>query len=233
MNDEEAEFFRFPRTPHIAWLAEASPRDDKLLSPAEAEALLDGEVVIEEKIDGANLGISLGPDGDLRLQNRGQFLMPPYGGQFARLGSWLAPKENAVFDALDENQILFGEWCAARHSVAYDRLPDWFLLFDVYDRSEDKFWSASRRDTLAGEIGLSIVPRLFQGRTTVPELKELVGSAVSQFREGTVEGVVLRSETPQWLVSKAKLVRSDFVQNIEEHWRGRAIEWNRLETGSS
>ena len=71
-------FFRFPHTPHLAWLGAGTPRDDKVLAADEAAALLAGEVVVEEKLDGANLGISLAEDGALRLQNRGQYLHPPY-----------------------------------------------------------------------------------------------------------------------------------------------------------
>ena len=56
-------FFRFPHTPHIAWLAAGAPRDDKVLSPEEAQALLADEVVLEEKLDGANLGFSVSPEG--------------------------------------------------------------------------------------------------------------------------------------------------------------------------
>ena len=29
-------------------------------------------------------------------------------------------------------------------------------------------------------------------------------------------------------VARAKLVRADFTQAIEGHWRNRAIEWNRV-----
>ena len=54
-----SDFFRFPRTPHLAWLGAGSPRDDKLLAPVDAAELLAGEVTVEEKIDGANLGLSL------------------------------------------------------------------------------------------------------------------------------------------------------------------------------
>ena len=66
-----SQFFRFPRTPHLAWLGDALPRDDKLLSASEARALLAEDVAVEEKLDGANLGISVGADGKLRAQNRG------------------------------------------------------------------------------------------------------------------------------------------------------------------
>ena len=39
-----------------------------------------------------------------------------------------------LFEILSEKFILFGEWCYAQHSIFYDRLPDWFLGFDIYDK---------------------------------------------------------------------------------------------------
>ena len=36
------DFFRFPHTPHIAWLGQGTPRDDKVLSPDEVVLLLSG-----------------------------------------------------------------------------------------------------------------------------------------------------------------------------------------------
>ena len=143
------DFFRFPSTPHLAWLAkDGMPRDDKVLSPAETQVLLSGDVVVEEKLDGANLGLSLSPDGALRAQNRGQYLRDPHAGQFARLSAWLAQHEPGLRTVLRPELMLFGEWCAARHSLSYDTLPDWFLLFDVYDGCSGRFWSTSRRNAL-------------------------------------------------------------------------------------
>ena len=55
------DFFRFPHTPHLAWLGQGAPRDDKVLTPAEARALLTDAVVVEEKLDGANLGFHSRP----------------------------------------------------------------------------------------------------------------------------------------------------------------------------
>ena len=115
-------FFRFPHTPHLAWLGEGSPRDDKVLSPNELSGLLAGDVVVEEKLDGANVGLSLAPDGSLRAQNRGQYLAELYDGQFARLPAWLAQHDKAMRSVLTPNLILFGEWCAACHSLDYAAL---------------------------------------------------------------------------------------------------------------
>jgi hypothetical protein len=52
------DFFRFPHTPHLAWLGDPPLRHDKQLSLQEAKSLLSSEVLIEEKLDGANLGFS-------------------------------------------------------------------------------------------------------------------------------------------------------------------------------
>lgn len=225
MNDA---FFRFPQTPHIAWLGPGAPRDDKLLSPPEVAALLSAPVVVEEKLDGANLGFSVGPDGHLRAQNRGQYLVEPHGGQFQRLGEWIAMNGELLSAVLGEHLIAFGEWCAARHSLDYPMLPDWWLLFDVYDRREGRFWSTRRRDALAAEAGLAIVPRLAEGAQSLETLERFVATQPSRYRDGPIEGVVVRREDEDWLLARGKLVRADFVQGIETHWRSRRLQWNQV-----
>ncbi len=226
------DFFRFPHTPHIAWLAKGEPRDDKVLSPTEATEFLNADVVVEEKLDGANLGFSLSSGGELRAQNRGQYLVAPHAGQFARLPDWLLLHGDRLRAALSAHAaaglIFFGEWCAARHSLGYDHLPDWFLLFDVYDRGQGLFWSTSRRNALASTLGLATVPRLLEGRFSLLQLKDVLTSRHSQFRQGALEGFVIRRESAEWCEARAKLVRTDFIQAIGEHWSRRRIEWNRL-----
>ncbi|MEA9427853.1 RNA ligase family protein [Aeromonas caviae] len=227
-----SDFFRFPHTPHLAWLGEGSPRDDKVLAPNEVTGLLAGDVVVEEKLDGANVGFSLARDGHLRAQNRGQYLAEPHAGQFARLPTWLAQHSESLRSVLKPNLILFGEWCAARHSLDYAALPDWFLLFDVYDRIADRFWSSSRRNALASGAGLLTVPQLLHGKATVQTLKQLVTETASRYRTGALEGVVIRRESVDWCEARAKLVRPDFTQAIDTHWRKRALEWNRIANSS-
>lgn len=225
------DFFRFPHTPHLLWLGQGVPRDDKVLSPEEAEALLAAEVVVEEKIDGANLGISIGPEGEARVQNRGQYLHLPMHGQFEKLHVWLKPRIDSFFDFLDGDLILFGEWCAARHSIGYEHLPNWYVVFDVYDRKSGQFWSTTRRDDLAKQLDLPVVPRLMQGRTSLPALIELVSTRNSTFSPEPLEGIVLRRESGGFLQSRAKLVHAKFVQSISEHWSRRRIDWNKLAEG--
>ena len=225
MNEE---FFRFPHTPHLAWLGQGSPRDDKLLSGTEIAELLGSEVLIEEKLDGANLGISIADDGELRVQNRGQFLQAPFRRQFSRLSSWLSLHQERLASHLCDGRILFGEWCAARHSISYTSLPDWFVAFDVYDPKSGRFWSTRRRNALVGELGMKSVPALFTGTASLISLKKLLSSQSSAFTASPMEGIIIRRENQDWLLGRAKLVRSEFTQAIDEHWSRREVEWNRL-----
>src|SRR5437773_7886109 len=95
------DFFRFPRTPHLVWLGKGQPRDDKVLSPADAQEILRHEIVIEEKVDGANLGFSLDDQGELRVQNRGTFLSPETcHPQFKPLFRWIEFRRDALISSL-------------------------------------------------------------------------------------------------------------------------------------
>lgn len=227
-----SDFFRFPHTPHLAWLGMGQPRDDKALDPKGVTALLSATVVVEEKIDGANLGISFSGSGELRAQNRGAYLERPFRGQFTRLDQWMMERLVLFQEHLSRHLILFGEWCAARHSLSYEALPDWFVLFDVYDRVAQKFLSVDRRNSLANTLQLPVVPFVFQGKTTVPKLEKLVVKLESRYRKGNVEGIIVRKNSAKWCEARAKLVHPEFTQNIEEHWRSRTIDWNAREPDS-
>ena len=223
-----SDFHRFPHTPHVAWLGEGQPRDDKVLAPHEARALLSHEVVVEEKVDGANVGFSMDEHGTLRVQNRGAYLdRDAPKAQFKPLKRWLAPRADALAEALFPDLMLFGEWCYAVHSVRYTRLPDWFLTFDVYDRVSGQFWSVARRDALASTLGLAVVPRLGAGRFDLPQLETLLGN--SRLADGPAEGLYVRRDVGEHLVARAKLVRWEFVQAIDEHWSKKALVPNALQ----
>lgn len=133
------------------------------------------------------------------------------------------------FDALGEELILFGEWCAARHSLEYQALPGWFVGFDVHDRRQ-QFWSTRRRDLLLDGLGLPAIRRINQGHFSLEQLRDFVKTGGSQYRDGHMEGLVIRKKDEGWLQLRAKLVRPDFTQAIDTHWRKRRIEWNRLRT---
>ncbi|MEP3634082.1 MAG: RNA ligase family protein [Shimia thalassica] len=198
------------------------------MSDEEQRRFLKQDFIVEEKLDGANIGISLDPSGKLQVQNRGSYLIEPYSGQFSRLPSWLAINAESLDKALKQQVILFGEWCAAKHSIEYSSLPDLFLLFDVYDLIEKRFWSAFRRDALATSVGLKTVPKVeVEGGNPRLLIKQL-NQKKSKFSNEHLEGFIFRVDCDCWNIERAKLVRQEFTQTIEEHWAKKRLTWNRL-----
>ncbi|MFV8753601.1 RNA ligase family protein [Nannocystaceae bacterium ST9] len=192
-------------------------------------ALLAGDVVIEEKVDGANLGLWIDASGEVRVQNRGNLISPGSHPQFGLLWPWLATRLESLSRVLGRDKILFGEWCFAVHSLHYDRLPDWFLGFDVYDRGKHEFWSSARRDALFAQVAVVPVPRLDRGHFSKHEIVARLDRATSRLMcEGPPEGFYLRREDDEWLAMRAKIVRREFVQAIDEHWTRKPLRRNRL-----
>lgn len=220
------DFIKFPTTPHLLWLGTAAAREDKVLTRADAESFLGQPVTVEEKVDGANIGLSIDTQGNLRVQNRGNLVEPGSKGQFAPLWAWLSERESRLFDALEDRLILFGEWCYARHSIHYTRLPDFFLAFDVYDKGEQRFMSSTCRDEFVSRLNLAAVPKIAAGVFSLAEIPRLIGP--SCLYDGPKEGIYLRHESERWLLHRAKVVRAEFVQQIGEHWSKRPLISNRL-----
>jgi hypothetical protein len=218
---------KYPSTPHLDWLGQENVRDDKVLTPAEARKFLSGPVVVEEKVDGANLGLSFDPVSQLRFQNRGNWLSGKLTGQWERLHGWAADHEAGLRDNLPSGHILFGEWCYIKHSIRYECLPDWFLVFDVYDCREQKFWSVRRRDALAAAAHLATVPRLSIGLFSPADLRTILDGR-SDLYGGPREGIYLRREDDDWLLRRAKLVQLGFTQTITVHWTRQGLVANRL-----
>ncbi len=187
-------------------------------------------LVVEEKVDGANVGISIGDDKEIRVQNRGSYLSADMAAlQFKPLFRWLIPREELLIQHLRHGLILFGEWCYAVHSVHYSALPDWFLAFDVYDRSTESFWPVDRRDELVRNLGLPLVPRFSRGRFSLKSLLPLLGRSDLGATRG--EGLYLRVDDDSRSFQRAKLVSAEFTQAIDEHWSHRAMQTNLLAEG--
>lgn len=218
------DFLRFPSTPHIHRLPGLDVREDKIFTARERSAFLSHSLHVEEKVDGENLGISCNED-SLQVQARGSYVRPG-GRHFRGFESWIRPRERRISQALGDNLIIFGEWCVVTHTVRYDALPDWFLVFDIYQRSTGQFWETQLRDEFVKELGLHVVPFLGKGHFHERELADFIGR--SHVGHERMEGVVARFQDPQGLLHRAKVVRPDFVQKIDQHWMTGIQALNRL-----
>ena len=215
---------QYPVTPHLRWLSDQPLAGGVRLSDAGRAALLASALTVEEKVDGDNIGFSTA-GGAVRVQRRRAFLGPHDGWRYPALDAWRRARTDRLVSGLGEQLILFGEWCAARHTLPYDRLPDWFLAFDILDRRSGAFWDTGRRDAWCAEHGIAVVPRIAAGRFDETGLLDLIGP--SALGDVTMEGVVVRAGGDGILRRRAKLIRADFVQADSESWRPTDIRMNR------
>lgn len=224
----ENNFYKFPSTPYLIAPKHVPLRSDKVMNESERVSFLSHKLTVEEKIDGANLGISFDHQGNIKLQNRGNYLVAPYLGQWKKLSEWLVPRENTLFELVGEDLILFGEWCYAQHSVKYTKLPNWFLGFDIFDKNSQLFWSVKKRDTAFEKYNIIAVPKIAHKIFTLSELQQLL-LGKSAYSNEKREGIYLRIDKDECLDERAKMVHAEFVQNIQEHWSSQQIKPNKLE----
>ena len=162
MGRSHDEFVKYPRTPHL--FGSRGTDDDKHMGEAESlRFVADRSLIVEEKIDGTNVGIHFTADGKMSLQCRGHLITEGMHPQYDLFKQWAVVKRPVLEDRLEARYILFGEWAYARHSVRYRRLPHYFFEFDIYDKQARAFLDLARRLELIEGSGIQTVPVLHRG----------------------------------------------------------------------
>jgi hypothetical protein len=251
---------KYPRTRHLVG-SRLQPGDEDL-DAVPASELVGRHVVIEEKMDGANCGVSFDAELALRLQSRGHFLTGgPRERQFDLLKQWVGALADRLLDALGDRFVMYGEWMYAKHTVYYDALPHYFMEFDILDTTTGAFLDTPRRAELL--TGLPVVPVkvLYAGEFPGEELlRGLVGpshfvtpDAPARFRtdvarlgwdvdravrqtdlSGVMEGLYVKVEEGGVVTGRYKFVRAEFLQTVtaDGHWQDRPLIPNRLADGA-
>jgi atypical dual specificity phosphatase len=227
--------YKFPRTRHLFNIGSAT-RDDLILSSSDAEAFLQSSdpsttVVVEEKVDGANLGISLDSSGAFRVQNRSHYVNSKSHAQFKKLDKWLDDHYEGLSTVLDAKSsqpgrwILYGEWLFAKHSIYYTTLPDLFLAFDLFDTETSNFLSREVLSERLKDTNIHQVKVVDAEKLDEQSLLDIVRSRQSSYYDGVVEGIYLRRQKDGKTIDRAKIVRSDFIAG-DEHWSRRGVTPN-------
>ena len=254
---ETAMLKKYPRTPHLEG-SRLQPGDEDLYQVSFSD-IQGKHLVVEEKIDGANSAISFSEDGELLLQSRGHYLTGGYRERHYNLmKQWANVHQDAMFDVLGSRYILYGEWMYAKHSVYYDKLPHYFLEFDIFDRKAGIFLDTHRRHAMLEHLPVISVPVLAEGEFQSKEqLLRLLGDSnyisdghIENLRTASeklgldpdrqcretdstklMEGLYIKIEENGQVVDRLKYVRASFAQTVEvsgTHWLDRPIVPNGL-----
>ena len=241
MGTAHGDFVKYPRTPHL--FGSKGTDDDKHLGEAESNRFIaDDSLIVEEKIDGTNVGIHFSDDGNVVLQCRGHLITEGMHPQYDLFKQRATVKRYVLEKRLGTRFILFGEWVYARHSVFYRQLPHYFLEFDIYDKNIGSFLDLQQRLNLLDGTGIKTVPVVHVGALKKGELEGLIGPSRfdSQFEnpltkrtDNLMEGLYLRTEADSFVTGRAKFVRTEFVEKIKQstHWQHQAMVPNQLAEG--
>ncbi|MDB5341574.1 MAG: ligase [Planctomycetaceae bacterium] len=241
MGTSRDDFVKYPRTPHL--FGSKGTDDDKHLSETESTRfIVDGSLIVEEKIDGTNVGIHFSDKGEMVLQCRGHLITEGMHPQYDLFKQWAAVKRFVLEDRLKDQFILFGEWVYARHSILYRKLTHYFFEFDIYDKHLRAFLDLEQRRQLLLDSGILTVPVVHTGALERSDLEGLIGPSQfgSQFdnpltkrTDNLMEGVYLRTEADGVVTGRAKFVRPEFVEKIKQstHWQHQMMVPNELADG--
>lgn len=242
----EPVMLKYPRTPHLSGshLQPGDDGSDRMTIVALKALYPDASFITEEKLDGANCGISFDSDLNLTLQSRGHVLT---GGareaQFGPLKAWASTHEADLLEIFEDRYICYGECLFARHTMFYDNLPHLFFEFDIYDKKTEVFLSTdARRDLLSGSPILSVPVLSEDWPASDKALSTLIrrplyqtdtwrdNLALAAERAGVdpdqaikesgecdlAEGLYIKIEQDRETIARFKLVRSGFLQTILE-----------------
>ncbi len=241
MGSSHGDFVKYPRTPHL--FGSKGTVDDKHLGEEESNQFIaDVSLIVEEKIDGTNIGIHFDDDRRMILQCRGHVITEGMHPQYDLFKQWTAVKSSVLEEMLERRFILFGEWVYATHSVHYQQLPHFFFEFDIYDKEQGCFLTLAQRLSMLEETGIHTVPVIHAGAVGRDQLDGLIGPSAfdSQFEnpltrctDNRMEGIYLRTESQEAVTGRAKVVRPEFVEKIKQstHWQHQPMVPNLLAGG--
>ena len=189
------------------------------LGHAAIDNVLNGPVIVEEKVDGSQFSFSV-YDGEVTCRSKRAEVYIENPGMFSKAVKTVQD----IAPLLHEGWVYRGEYLSKpkHNTLAYDRVPNGnIILFDVMVGIESYLNPQDKRNE-AERLGLECVPLLFEGVIKdVEQVKKLLETE-SILGKCKVEGVVIKNYN-QFTVEKkiaiAKFVSEDFKEMHQRGWK--------------
>jgi hypothetical protein len=209
---------KYNRTYHLPW-SPGSTNDDRISD--NVESLLGTEIVITEKLDGENCGMT---DEGVYARSHATFTTSAWSREVRQL------HKLSVEDELGDGVFLFGENMEGIHSIEYSNLESYFYIFGI--RDNDIWIPWEKVEEYSYLLDIPTVPVLFKGVVnSTKELQQIVEDLVSKPSElgGQREGIVVRTagmfHNDDFADNVMKWVRKGHV-STDVHW---TRNWKKAE----
>lgn len=207
---------KYPRTSHLPWSPGATTDDLRCVNMSHFRGK---EVVVTEKMDGENTSIYWDGSSHARSIDSG----------FHASRSWVRSFASMVGSmGLPKGFVLSGENLYAKHSIAYESLESYFVLFGI--QHEGRFLSWDSTVEWSQIIGVPVAPVLWRGVFSEKEIKSLYprpSSLGSPISEGYVVRLADSFPIEDFHTSVAKFVRQNHVQTSDS-WKSDTVVPNKL-----
>jgi len=165
----------------------------------EVKGILDGNVIVEEKVDGSQFRVELYSDGKIMCGSHHLELSPTDSNFNKGVQEILKVLDGHVSSKGDIHTLFLEYISKPKHNaISYARTPDHFLvLFDVVVDGE--YLPRDMKEVYAKNCGLECVPVLFEGNgklLTKEKLEELLKTPSFLGHSGTydrIEGIVIKN----------------------------------------
>lgn len=208
-------YVKYPRTYHLPW--SNLLKDDRLLP--NDDNFKGKRVIVTLKMDGENTTMYNDYIHARSLESKSHETRNWVKGLWSRVG-WM----------LDDDMRICGENLYAVHSIKYDELCSYFMMFSMWDGNTCLSWDETVE--YAEILGLNMVPVIYDGIYD----KDKIIKAFSKYEQSN-EGYVVRLADEfnyiDFRRSIAKFVRPEFrqiVNNSHGHWISKKVEVNKLES---
>lgn len=206
-------YYKYPRTFHLPFSL-GLINDDRRIE--NLNAFIGQRVIVTEKMDGEST--SLYPD-HLHARSLDSKHHPSR--------NWIKKFHGIIRSNIPDGYRLCGENLFAIHSIFYDTLPSYFLLFSIWDG--DKCLSWEQTVEYAELLNIRLVPVLYDGIWDEDKIKAC-WTGVSKYgpeQEGSVVRLASSFMFDDFEKSVTKFVRKGHVQT-SEHWLNQIVIPNRL-----
>jgi len=201
--------FHFPFSP-------GATNDDKIIRNADHLVAAE-EVLVTEKMDGENTTIHAGGTHARSVDGRHH----PSRDRMKAFAAGISP-------LMHDNERIVGENLYARHSIAYEDLPHFFLGFAWIKDGVFQSWDATVMRF--GELGIRSVPVLWRGKFSEARIQSLVSGLDLDRQEGLVCRTSDSFHEDDMGSCMAKFVREGHVTS-EKHWMHQEVVPNGLKMG--
>ncbi len=202
---------KYGRTYHLP-ISPGATSDDKIMRSV--QRLQIDDIVITEKMDGENTTIHA----------TGCHARSP-DSRYHPSRDWLKAFAAGVSPMLSDDERIIGENLYARHSVAYEALPSFFLGFSWIIGDVVQSWDNTRERF--AELGITAVPTLHRGPYRPNLFEDLAQGLTQETQEGFVVRIADAFAEQEMPNCVGKYVREGHVQS-EIHWMKAELAPNKM-----